>query len=272
MAHLLDGGLGGITYILEILTGVIGLKARWRTMPWLVVLFGLMIVPLSITSISFVIIQPIVIGTWGTLTLIGAAAMLLQIPYAIDELLASLQFLRRRARGGKNWLLVFFVGDTDEGAPAATSSTEVGEAKAAPDEFDRSPVAIVRDMLGGGVSLPWNLALSGLIAASLLFTGPTFGSTGAMANADHVIGFLVLTTLLIAAAEPTRALRYVKHALRRGVARNAVCVRCRDGRDHQQYRVRHRSHPPQPPAWPHSAEVRELDAAARLSDKTPGDR
>ena len=204
-----DGGLGGITYILEILTGVIGLKARWRTMPWLVVLFGLMIVPLSITSISFVIIQPIVIGTWGTLTLIGAAAMLLQIPYAIDELLASLQFLRRRARAGKNWLRVFFVGDTDEGAPAATSSTEVGEAKAAPDEFDRSPVAIVRDMLGGGVSLPWNLALSGLIAASLLFTRLTFGSTGAMANADHVIGFLVLTTLSIAAAEPTRALRYV---------------------------------------------------------------
>ena len=96
-----DGGVGAITYILEILTGIIGLKARWRTMPWLVVLFGLMIVPLSVTSISFVIIQPIVIGTWGTLTLIGAAAMLLQIPYAIDELLASLQFLRRRVGAGK---------------------------------------------------------------------------------------------------------------------------------------------------------------------------
>jgi hypothetical protein len=168
-----------------------------------------MIVPLSITSISFVIIQPIVIGTWGTLTLIGAAAMLLQIPYAIDELLASLQFLRRRVRAGKNWLRVFFAGDTDEAVPAATSSTEAGEAKAVRDEFDRTPVAIVRDILGGGVSLPWNLALSGLIALSLLFTRLTFGSTGAMANADHVIGFLVLTTLSIAAAEPTRALRYL---------------------------------------------------------------
>jgi nucleoside-diphosphate-sugar epimerase len=205
-----DGGLGGITYILEILTGIIGLKARWRTMPWLVILFGLMIVPLSVTSISFVIIQPIVIGTWGTLTLIGAAAMLLQIPYAIDELLASLQFLRRRMRAGKNWLLVFLAGDTDENASvAATPSAEVSEAKAAHDEFDRSPVAVVRDMLGGGVSLPWNLALSGLIALSLLFTRLTFGSTGAMANADHVIGFLVLTTLSIAAAEPTRAVRYL---------------------------------------------------------------
>ena len=37
-------------------------------MPWLVVIFGLMIVPLSVTSISFIIIQPILIGTWSTLT------------------------------------------------------------------------------------------------------------------------------------------------------------------------------------------------------------
>jgi hypothetical protein len=62
-----DGGLGAITYLLEILTGIIGLRARWRTMPWLVVIFGLLIVPLSVTSISFIIIQPILLGTWSTL-------------------------------------------------------------------------------------------------------------------------------------------------------------------------------------------------------------
>jgi nucleoside-diphosphate-sugar epimerase len=204
-----DGGLGAITYILEILTGIIGLRARWRTMPWLVILFGLMIVPLSVTSISFVIIQPIVIGTWGTLTLIGAAAMLLQIPYAIDELIASLQFLRRRALAGKNWLRVFVVGDTDEGEPAtAPPAAANGGPVPDDDEFDRSPAAVVKDMIDG-VSLPWNLALSGLIALSLLFTRLTIGSTGAMANADHVIGFLVLTTLSIAAAEAARPVRYL---------------------------------------------------------------
>ena len=203
-----DGGLGAITYILEILTGVIGLKARWRTMPWLVILFGLMIVPLSITSITFVVIQPIVLGTWGTLALIGAAAMLLQIPYAIDELLASLQFLRRRARAGKNWLLVFFVGDTDENA-VAKSSSSAEQREEVPDEFERSALAIIRDMVVGGVSLPWNLALSALIALWLLFTRLTLGSTGAMADADHAIGLLVLTTLSVAAAEPARAVRYL---------------------------------------------------------------
>jgi nucleoside-diphosphate-sugar epimerase len=199
-----DGGLGAITYILEILTGVIGLRARWRTMPWLVVVFGLMIVPLSVTSISFVIIQPIVIGTWGTLTLIAAAAMLIQIPYAVDELIASLQFVRRRVRVGQSWLRVFFAGDTDE-----RSADDDGHSRVLADEFDRSPFAVVKDMLVGGVGFPWNLALSAVIGSSLLFTRLTFGTTGTMANADHVIGFLVLTTLSIAAAEATRVVRYL---------------------------------------------------------------
>ncbi|NJR80689.1 NAD-dependent epimerase/dehydratase family protein [Sphingomonas corticis] len=193
-----DGGLGGITYILEILTGVIGLKARWRTMPWLVILFGLLIVPLSVTSISFVIIQPLVIGTWGTLTLVGAAAMLLQIPFAVDELIASLQFVRRRAQAGRNWLRVLLMGDTDTGNDRDTSDT-----------FDRPLGPIVRDSVTGGVSLPPSLALSALIGTWLLFTRLTLGSSDAMANADHVIGFLVLTTVSIAAAEATRAVRFL---------------------------------------------------------------
>jgi hypothetical protein len=198
-----DGGLGAITYVLEILTGVIGLRARWRTMPWLVVVFGLMIVPLSVTSISFVIIQPIVIGTWGTLTLIAAAAMLVQIPYAIDELIASLQFVRRRVRSGQHWLRVFFTGDTDERGDTEAHAGVVN------DEFDRAPVAVVKEMLSGGVGLPWNLAVSAVIGLWLLFTRLTVGTTGTMADADHVIGFLVLTTLSIAAAEATRAARYI---------------------------------------------------------------
>src|SRR3546814_9076326 len=68
-----DAALGGYTYALEIVTGIVGSRARWRTMPWLVFLFGLMIAPLGVVSIFFVIIQPIVIGTWATLTLVGAA-------------------------------------------------------------------------------------------------------------------------------------------------------------------------------------------------------
>ena len=58
-----DAGLGASVYVLEIVTGVIGDKRRWRTMPWLVLLFGILIVPLGAVSVFFIIIQPIVIGT-----------------------------------------------------------------------------------------------------------------------------------------------------------------------------------------------------------------
>lgn len=192
-----DAAVGGYTYLLEILTGIVGSRRRWRTMPWLVILFGLMIAPLGITSILFIIIQPIVIGTWSTIALIGAAAVLIQIPYSLDELLASLQFVRRRAQAGKSWLRVLLFGDTDE-----------GQSEQVTDEFDRAPGTILRDAVTGGVSLPGNLIVAALVGLSLLFTRVTLGTAGSMANADHVIGALVLTVVSIAAAEVARPVRY----------------------------------------------------------------
>jgi hypothetical protein len=195
-----DAALGGYTYLMEILTGLVGAKARWRTMPWLVVLFGLMIAPLGITSIFFVIIQPIVIGTWSTVALIGAAAILIQIPYSLDELIATLQFVRRRVKAGRNGFAVFFRGDTDT-LPAGTSR--------AVDEFDQPPGAVLRSMMAGGVNLPWNLGLAGLIGLALLFTRLWPGVEGNLAHAHHVVGSLVLTVVSIAAAEVARPARWL---------------------------------------------------------------
>jgi nucleoside-diphosphate-sugar epimerase len=197
-----DAAVGGDTYALEILTGLAGSRMRWRTMPWLVVVFGLMIAPLGVTSILFIIIQPVVIGTWSTIALIGAAAVLIQIPYSLDELLATLQFLRRRARAGRNWLRVFLFGDTDERGGRARGGIPA-------DEFDRPPGVVIREMVAGGVSLPWNLCAAALIGIALLFTRVTLGAEGSIANVHHVIGSLVLTVVSLAAAEVARPLRYL---------------------------------------------------------------
>jgi nucleoside-diphosphate-sugar epimerase/uncharacterized membrane protein len=191
-----DAGLGALTYMLEILTGIIGSARRWRTMPWLVILFGVMIAPLGIVSITFIIIQPIVIGTWCTLCLIAAVAMLVQIPYSLDELVASCQFLARRRRAGQSVVRVFFVGDTDEG----------GDEKAA-DEFDRPPREMVREMAAGGVGLPWNLAAAIVIGVWLMCTRLTLGAEGGMADADHLVGALVVTVSAVALADVARPVR-----------------------------------------------------------------
>jgi len=192
-----DAGLGALVYLLEIITGLIGSRQRWRTMPWVVVAFGFMIVPLGVVSITFIVIQPIVIGTWCTLCLIGAAAMLLQIPYSLDELVATGQFLRRRRQAGKSLLQVFFTGDTDDGDVTERS----------PNEFERAPLQVLRDMTGGNVGAPWNLLACIAIGVWLMCTRLTVDAQGSMANADHLIGALVITVAVTALAEVARPAR-----------------------------------------------------------------
>ena len=190
------------------MTGLAGARMRWRTMPWLVVLFGLMIAPLGITSIFFIIIQPIVIGTWSIVALAGAAAVLIQIPYSLDELIATLQFLRRRARAGQSWVRVLFVGDTDE-MPAAGIAQGTKSTPVVADEFDRSALAVLKDTMTGGVNLPWNLALMAAIGLLLMFSRVTLGLDGNMAHVHHVVGALAMTVVSVAAAEVARATRFV---------------------------------------------------------------
>jgi nucleoside-diphosphate-sugar epimerase len=208
-----DAALGGYTYLLEILTCLVGSRRRWRTAPWLVLLFGLMIVPLGITTILFIVIQPVVLGTWSTLALVGGAAVLIQIPYSLDELLATAQFLRRRVRAGQPWLRVLFLGDTDA-VPATTDTRNASEDR---DEFDQPLGAVLRSIVGGGVSLPWNLALAGLVGLSLLFTRVTLGADGGLADAHHIIGCAVLTVVAIAAADVARPVRALNAILGAGL-------------------------------------------------------
>ena len=64
-----DAALGAIAYALDVVTGAIGGAQRWRTMPWVVVLFGLAVGPLGLASVLLVIAQPVVLDAWCTLCL-----------------------------------------------------------------------------------------------------------------------------------------------------------------------------------------------------------
>ena len=134
-----DGGLGTISYVLEILMAVMGTRDRWRTMPLMVTFFGILVIPLGVISIYFIISQPIVIGTWSTLALIAALAMLIMIPFALDEVIAMGQFLAWAKRRGKPLIRTFFQGDAVEaGAEEVPVGTGVAEAPTAgrcPDDL-----------------------------------------------------------------------------------------------------------------------------------------
>lgn len=195
-----DAGVGGVAYMMEVLMAVMGDKRRWRTMPWMVLMFAVLVVPLGGVSIFFIIIQPIMIGTWCTLCLIAALAMAIMIPYSLDEFVAMGQFMFDARRKGKPVWRLFWVGD----------AMERGEDDRAPGFAGTTPEMISEAVRG--VTMPWTLLASTALGIWLMLTRLVFGSDGAMANSDHLIGALVVTFSIIAMAEVARAVRFINVA------------------------------------------------------------
>ena len=192
-----DAGLGAVVYALELVMTFMGGKDRWRTMPWMVLALAFLILPLGIVSIYFVIVQPILIGTWCTLCLITALAMALMIPFSLDEFVAMGQFLTASHRAGKPFWRTFWTG----GAMAGGS-----------DDHARALLAPKSQMFAQsarGVTFPLALLASCAIGVWLTFTRLTFGSSSTMANSDHMVGLLLVTFSIIAFAEVARSVRFL---------------------------------------------------------------
>ncbi len=192
-----DGGLGAVSYIFEVLMGVMGDRRRWRTMPWMVFMFAVVVGPLGVISIYFIIIQPIVIGTYCSLCLLAAAAMLVMIPYMLDEVVAMVQFQTASTRRGRPFWRTFFMGDA---MPGGGRDDKPGVGDAVP----RAVASALR-----GVTVPWTLAASVVLGVWIMFSRLTFGTVPPMADSDHLVGALVVTTAVIAMAEVTRAARFL---------------------------------------------------------------
>lgn len=106
-----DAALGAIGYLADVGSGLVGGTRRWRTMPWVVVLFGIAVGPLGATSVLLVVLQPVLYDSFCTLCLVSAVISVLMIGPAVDEVLASLQHLRRvRDGGGSAWRAFWGLG------------------------------------------------------------------------------------------------------------------------------------------------------------------
>lgn len=97
-----DALLGAFGYVLDVVTGIVGKTDRWKTKPWIVILFGIAVGPLGLISVLLVILQPIMVGAWCTLCIVTAIISVVMMSPALDELLASLQHLQRVKRSGQS--------------------------------------------------------------------------------------------------------------------------------------------------------------------------
>lgn len=90
-----DALLGALAYLVDLVSGIVGDAERWRTKPWIVIIFGFAVGPLGLVSILLVIAQPVLVGAWCSLCLCSAFISVTMISPAMHELLASLQYLQR---------------------------------------------------------------------------------------------------------------------------------------------------------------------------------
>jgi len=193
-----DAGLGATAYTFEMLMGWMGGKSRWRTMPWMVLFFFILVVPLGLVHIVLVILQPVAVGYWCTLCLAAAFLMLCMIPFAVDEVIAMGQFMAASVRAGKPFWWTFWVGDTMEGGGPDERTPHYG-----------APALSMAPPMAWGVTPSWPLVASAALGLWLMFSPAVFGSEGTAADSDHLVGPLVFTVAVISMAEVVRVGRFV---------------------------------------------------------------
>lgn len=197
-----DGALGALSYTIEFLVGWMGCRARWRTSPSTVVVFGIVVVPLGLTHILLVIAQPVFVGYWCTWCLLAALLMLPMVPLALDEVVAMCQFLYKAVKQeGKPFWRTFWKGDTIEGGAIDDRSPDPATLPSQPGEVLRAGV--------WGVSLPWTLLVVSALGVWLLFAPAALGSEGIASDNDRIVGALLLTIAVLAMAEVARTARFL---------------------------------------------------------------
>ncbi len=191
-----DAGLGAFAYTMEFFSICQGSTNRWRTAPWLVLVFGILVVPVSIVSIVLIILQPLVVGTWCTLCLTTAACMLIPMPFAIGEVMASIQYLRYSKE--KPFFQRLFFGGECPGEQPDTLSPPL-----------ESPLFTLFKSSLSGLTFPWNLSLSIPLGIIIMALPSALGFEGLLYNSDPILGALSIVTATVSFSECLRNLRYL---------------------------------------------------------------
>ncbi len=102
-----DAALGALAYLGDALFGLAGSTRRWQYRPWMVILFGIDVIPLGVVSAILVLIQAFVLGEYCFLCLVTAAISLILVYWAYDEVWVSCVYLwkvwRRTDSFGALW-------------------------------------------------------------------------------------------------------------------------------------------------------------------------
>jgi uncharacterized membrane protein len=90
-----DAALGVLAYFGDAIFGLAGSTRRWQYRPWMVILFGIDVIPLGLVSAVLVFCQAFVLGQYCFLCLVTAVISLALVFLAYDEIWVSCLYLWR---------------------------------------------------------------------------------------------------------------------------------------------------------------------------------
>jgi uncharacterized membrane protein len=194
-----DAGLGALGYTLEFVLGWQGSSRRWSEMPWLVVAYGILVIPVSVASIALIILQPVAVGAWCSWCLGIALIMLVMIILTAPELAAVTQLLFQTKREGKPFWKVFW-----NGVSARESAAKKNQGRKIKQQ-------------AWGITLPWTLLASFVFGIWLMISPALLNSHNVVAISNYIGGPLVSTFSIIALAEAFRSIRLINILLGAGL-------------------------------------------------------
>ena len=119
-----DSIMGAVAYLGDVIFALAGSTRRWQDRPWLVILFGIDVIPLGLVSATLVFMQGAVVGAWCFACLITAAVSLVLVFLAYDEIWTCILYLHAVWKKSKNKRLLWdtFWGKASEIAYEAGES------------------------------------------------------------------------------------------------------------------------------------------------------
>lgn len=187
-----DAGMGAVCYTLEMLLGWQGGTRRWASMPWLVISFAFLVVPVGIASIVLIILQPVVVGAWCSWCLATAASMLLMIVLTGGELAAALQCLKAASDRGESMWEVFWSG-----------------ARVPSSRLALKPNSRAKGAQAWGVSSSWTLLATFILGIWLMFSHAVLGIEDGLSTINYILGPMIAAFSFIALSEVFRIVRFV---------------------------------------------------------------
>lgn len=103
-----DAMLGVYAYFSDIVFSIAGSNRRWQDRPWLVLIFGVDVIPLGVVSILLVISQGTIVKSWCFLCLMTALVSLILIFLSFNEVWVCISYLRE-VKKRSDWKTLWWV-------------------------------------------------------------------------------------------------------------------------------------------------------------------